>query len=143
MTRNYQTGSQMELQMTEREQRRRIIDILTDKVNYILTKSADDNLKWGGTNTDLLEILRNVYIYNTFTDACGRPMSFISLTTQVFAIFNRHMPKNPYTKADRGEQSKGVRRLTMMERLRMLYLVPDRTMAEREVFWNTLIINAA
>ena len=117
-----------------------IITEITEKVKFILSKTAEDGLQWTGTKTDLLELLHKVYVYNTITMPDGTIPSFSYLVDQTFSILHLVPLKNPYARTRRAVSRKGMRQRSITDRLQ--YIISSADDGRKQRFWNTLIINA-
>ena len=120
-----------------REAQRVVVDEMTRQVKYILTKTADDGLQWHGTKCDLLEMLKVVYDKGTIINNDGTMAGYMYMARRVFNILHETMVSNPYAKAKRATQRKGIRRMTMTDRVR--HAMASGEEGRVEAFWKTLI----
>lgn len=126
-----------EAQIAERERRRKVTAVITEKVKYILSRTQSDGIGWGGSKADLLELLHEVYVHGTIMMPDGRPATMVYLVKTCFSILGLTVMKSYRTCISRAEARKGIRSGCLAERIqRMMYSDTDLS-----AFWNTLIIN--
>ena len=84
---------------------------------------AESPLLWKGTRSDLMELVYLIYVNGNFRDADGYPLSMAELTRRVCRVFDLPAPYNPYERAARAMNRKGLRRHRLLERYAWLYCV--------------------
>lgn len=128
-----------EVQMTDKEQRKRVTASITEKVKYILSHTADDGIGWGGSKADLLELLHDVYVHGTIIMPDGRPATMVYLVNTCFATLGLTVMKSYRMCTQRAEARKGIRGGCLARRMQQLMTTYGDDGLCR--FWNTLIIN--
>lgn len=126
-------------QLLAREQDRLVLMQMTHAVRRIL--SAEKNgtrLEWGGTKTDLLEMLKVVCNKGTITCDNGMMPTFRWLVDHTFAILHLAPAHNPYALAQRAAERKGARCRSLVERLK--YVLSHYEEGAVVAFWSKLII---
>lgn len=122
-----------------REQEREVLVQMTNAVRSILRAEKNGvRLEWGGTKADLLEMLKLVSDKGTITFDDGMPATFRWLVDHTFAFFRLTPIHNPYASAQRAAERKGVRRRSLVERLK--YVFSHYEEGCMMAFWNKLII---
>lgn len=127
-------------QLQAKEQEKTVVAVMTRMVKYIMSKSADDGLRWQGTKYDLLEMLKLVYDKGSIIQSDGSSAGFMYLAKRTFAILHETMVRNPYSKAQRASERKGIRSKCLLDRMK--YVVACGEEGRIEAFCKTLIINA-
>ena len=76
-----------------------------------------EQLSWHGTKSDLLELLRVAYDSGEVMTADGVQMAFLEMVRRVFGVFGMSLVTNPYARLQRAEMRKGIRSVSMQQRL--------------------------
>lgn len=102
----------------------------------LLTHTPDDNLRWKGTNTDLIEMIHVVYEAELVRDSNGCLASFTSLVRRVFSLMHIKVPANPHAYLNKAHCRKGIRQLPFAQRYAQMLLnnanlQPMETFVER------------
>ena len=126
---------EVQTRLQELEQRKMVTRVITEKVEYILSLRAEDGMTWGGTKGDLLELLHEVYVHGTILAPDGKPMTMTELVRRAFGVLGMTVMKNIAAHARRAEQRKGVRRQSIMARIRMILQQSDADYRLRKL-WN-------
>lgn len=127
-------------QMTDKEQRKKVTASITEKVKYILSKTVDDGVGWGGSKADLLELLHEVYVHGTIVMPDGRPATMVYLVNTCFGILGLTVMKSYRMCIARAEARKGIRGGCLAQRMQTLMATHGDD--GLRLFWNSLIINA-
>lgn len=106
---NNETQSLARAQATilRREVTTRVADILRNPGRY----------RWGGTMSDLLELVHGAYVTGAVTDDEGFQLPFAILARRVFEALSLRPVSNPYARARRAEERKGMRSPTLACRI--------------------------
>lgn len=127
--------------MTEREQNRVLKCEIVSQVKKMLGMCEGDGRVWAGSVTDLLELLKVGYVSGELQRADGMTMSFTEIVSQVFGVMRLKPLSNPYARVQRAERRKGVRCLTIQDRLRNVLLRAEADY-DTELFWRTCYVGA-
>ncbi len=122
--------------MTEREQNRVLKNEIVSQVKKMLCIDAFSGRTWAGSVTDLLELLKVGYVSGELVRADGMTMSFTEIVHEVFGVLRLKPLSNPYARVQRAESRKGVRCLTIQDRLRNVLLRAEAGY-DTEEFWRT------
>ena len=76
-----------------------------------------EQLTWHGTKSDLLELLRVAYDSGEVMTADGVQMAFSEMVRRVFGVLHVSPVTNPYARLQRAEMRKGIRSVSMHQRL--------------------------
>ena len=125
--------------MTEREQNRVLKCEIVSQVKKMLGMCEGDGRMWAGSVTDLLELLKVGYVSGELQRADGMTMSFTEIVRQVVGVMRLKPLSNPYARVQRAERRKGVRCLTIQDRLRNVLLRADADY-DTELFWRTCYV---
>ena len=107
---------------------------LASEVGELLKCNESDNLRWKGTQSDLIEALYVAFTTFSLHDDEGQGLSFIHIVRSVCNIVHMPIPRNPYELASRSRRRKGVRRLTYMERYAYkMMMQPDERPLWRQI----------
>lgn len=128
-------GARSEL-LQAREQEAAVVKELTRMVKAIL--SSEGGMRWIGSKTDLLEMLKVVSDKGGIVLDDGRVAGFAGLVERTFGVFGLRRVTNPYSVVQRASGRKGVRGSSVMDRLRRVMFMMDG--CDMGAFWNTLII---
>ena len=125
--------------MTEREQNRVLKCEIVSQVKKMLCMCEGDGRVWAGSVTDLLELLKVGYVSGELQRADGMTMSFTEIVRQVFGVMRLKPLSNPDARVQRAERRKGVRCLTIQDRLRNVLLRAEADY-DTELFWRTCYV---
>ncbi len=95
-----------------------IIGVVKDLV--CMSEKGDggaEQLSWRGTKSDLLELLRVAYDSGEVMTADGVQMAFSEMVRRVFGVLHVSPVTNPYARLQRAEMRKGIRSVSMHQRL--------------------------
>lgn len=101
---------------TERQLRREAELTLADEVSMLLRRDEQEGLRWKGSRTDLMEALHVAYTTGNVTDDCGRCLTFTRIVSRACRVLHAPAPRNPYHRAARGRERKGILCRSYMER---------------------------
>ena len=88
---------------------RQVREQLAEEVRLLMTHTEEEQLRWTGSVTDLMEALYCAFEQEVVTDEDGIPASFREIVRQCCRLLHVKMPSNPYETATRGRQRKGVK----------------------------------
>lgn len=127
--------------MTEMEQRHKVTECITQKVEYILQLDAKAGVKWGGSKADLLELLHEVYLRGRLEMPDGRPVMMTYLVTQCFQNLGLTVMKNYRSHTQRAVARKGIRGGNLVGRIRrMMFDDPYRGAQRLQALWDSLLL---
>lgn len=96
-----------------------------------------EQLSWHGTKSDLLELLRVAYDSGEVMTADGVQMTFLEMVRRVFGVFGMSLVNNPYARLQRAEMRKGIRSVSMQQRLE--YIAENEGMEKMmETVWGVI-----
>ncbi|MGM9704378.1 MAG: hypothetical protein ACI3YB_00115 [Prevotella sp.] len=98
------------------EQREQGLRHMEEAFVRLLDHSDKDNLYWIGSQTDLVEMVYEVYAHGRVRDASGEPLSLHRLVLRTCALLHMYVPTNIYQVASRARRRKGVKSHTFIER---------------------------
>lgn len=143
MTTNIYGASVMDAQkarLLELEQRKRVVEEITKKVEYLLTKSSNDGLVWCGSKGELLELLHEVYLRGNILMPNGCPVTMTYLVKHCFDVFGLTVMKNISSHAQRAKARKGIRGGNLIGRIHKL-MFGYRGEEKVKTLWETLIVD--
>lgn len=130
---------QMEV-MTQMEQRRKVTECITEKIEYILQLDVEDGVKWGGSKADLLELLHEVYVRGRLEMPNGCPMMMTYLVNHCFHNLGLTVMKNYRSHTQRAVARKGIRGGNLVERIRrMMFEDTYRGKQRLQALWDSLL----
>ncbi len=101
--------------MKTQEQKTAEAQITEELVSLISGESGED-VRWNGSTSDLLEIVRIAYMQSTVCNEDGRSCTFRELVTAACAVTHVRMPHNIYAVAARAANRKGLRNASFLKR---------------------------
>ncbi len=93
---------------------------LTEEFIRLLEMKPEDNARWNGTTTDLVEVAHIAYESGRLYKENGTPLTFTELVTSACRILHLKTPSNPRRTAYQARNRKGTRQKTFLERYCML-----------------------
>lgn len=114
--------------------RRRAQQLMAGEVKRLLEEHTEaEGLTWKGSTVDLMEVLYYAFEEGCMADDYGVPASFMQIVRQACLLLHTKVPTNPYETARRGQQRKGVKHLSYLDRY--LIMVEKKS---KNVLWNSI-----
>jgi len=88
---------------------------------HLLQLQPGDNVRWTGSQTDLMELVYTAYLRGVVRDAEGYPASLKMLTREICRCLHVAVPDNPSSVGRYAVSRKGVRRNTLLQRYTWCY----------------------
>lgn len=104
------TQTMKTLQMREAKAR------LAEEFGNLLKQAPENNARWEGTVTDLVEAAHITYMQGAVYDAKGRVCTFTQIVSRACSALRMPMPKNPRRTAYQARNRKGVRQEPLIKR---------------------------
>jgi hypothetical protein len=82
----------------------------------LLELLPSDNVRWTGSQTDLMELVYTAYLRGVVCDAEGYPASLKTLTCEICRCLHVAVPYNPSSMGRYAVSRKGIRRNTLLQR---------------------------
>lgn len=117
-----------------REMQRQAERRLASEVEQLMRHSESEELKWTGSQMDLMEAAYVAFVSCTLQNDEGNYLSFIDIVRALCSILHVTLPRNPYETAARGKRRKGFRNRPYMER----YTDILNQRPERSLFWEKI-----
>lgn len=118
------------------ELRRRVTEVITEKVMYLLSLRYEDGVRWKGSKADLLELIHEVYVHGDIKmpDRCHANLTYLVRTC--FANLGLMVMKNVHSHVRRAAKRKGIRSGRLVEHIREMVAC---NMDLDKQLWNELI----
>jgi len=96
---------------------------MKDAFARLLAANEKDDIRWMGTQTDLMELAYLAYESGEMRDERGFPLTLAQLVREACNKLHVRQPYSPYNAAARARRRKGVRCHTLLERFCWLKFV--------------------
>lgn len=103
--------------MMERE-----LQIIADMKDLLLNHTAEENLRWKSTKTDLIQMVHILYESEEVRDNEGLAVTFKELVERFCLLLHVAVPKNPHTFVGQANNCQGIKRQRLLLRYMKLYV---------------------
>lgn len=101
---------------------KRELQIIADMKNLLLNHTAEENLRWKSTKTDLIQMVHILYESEEVRDDEGLAVTFKELVERFCMLLHVAVPNNPYAYVRRGDICQGIRKQKLLIRYLNLYI---------------------
>lgn len=109
---------------------------LCNSLLQLVKHTSPQKCKWIGSNTDLMELVYEVYQLGVVFTTQGNPFSLKALTHLFYTFFNLKTPRNPSALAQRAKNRKGIKKISFIERYELLFgAFPNVLPAIKEIIY--------
>ncbi len=133
MINNHEQHTEHLGQQPQRLLRHEVESRLANEVECLLSHTNEEQLRWNGTRSDLMEALYVVFCTGLLEDDEGCQLHFSHIVSRACSLLHVVPPRNPYETAARARRRKGLNRSTFMRRYELRLCRQEKTPFLRQI----------